>query len=99
MEDYKIIITHDGVREIPEGYEVLMDKDGRLIAVVLKNATADDFKETPVINWEQRRFEVAKAVISGMLTNRIFPPDKTIANDCETAIKYANEMINQLKKS
>lgn len=99
MEDYKIIITHDGVREIPEGYKVLMDDAGRLIAVVLKSATAEDFKETPVINWEQRRFEVAKAVISGMLTNRIFPPDKTIANDCETAIKYANEMINQLKKS
>ena len=96
MENFKIIIPHEGVNEIPKGYKAFMTDDGRLVAVVPENATADDFmwlqteKLIPLINWEQRRFEVSKAVISGMLTNRIFPPDKTIANDCETAIKYAN---------
>lgn len=101
MENFKIIIPHEGVNEIPKGYKAFMADDGRLIAIVPENASADDFMwlqteeiESP-INWEQRRFEVAKALISGMLANRTFPSEKVIADDCETAIKYANEMINQ----
>lgn len=103
MDNFKIILPHEGINEIPKGYRPLVSTTGKLIAIVPKGITEDDFlflevgKAIPEINWEQRRFEVAKSVISGMLTNRISPPDKTIANDCETAIKYANEIINQLK--
>ena len=34
MENFKIIIPHEGVNEIPKGYKAFMADDGRLIAIV-----------------------------------------------------------------
>ena len=56
--------------------------------------------ETKVIDWEQRRYEIAKE-ISGYVYNDAFvanddyTPCELIARD---AIKYADALINELKK-
>lgn len=50
------------------------------------------------IDWEKRRYELAKEAITGIISNRTFPGESTIIYDCKKALEYANEMIEQLKK-
>ena len=46
------------------------------------------------IDWEQRRYEIAKAVIGGLEVNSQSP----IESDCKLAVEIADEMIKQLKE-
>lgn len=56
--------------------------------------------ETKVIDWEQRRYEIAKEIYGHIYeiafeANDYMLPRKLIAED---AIKYADALINELKK-
>lgn len=52
---------------------------------------------TPYINWEQRRYEIAKAAIQGLLSNSI--NDDTIENYVNVSVKIADSLIEELKKT
>lgn len=47
------------------------------------------------IDWEQRRYEIAKAALAGLLANPSFSGTAGIA---KRAVKYADDMIKQLKQ-
>ena len=48
------------------------------------------------IDWEQRRYEIAKAAIQGLLSNST--NDDTIENYVNASLKIANTLIEELKK-
>lgn len=48
------------------------------------------------IDWEQRRYEIAKAALAGLLANPLFNGTTGIA---KRAVKYADDMIKQLKQN
>lgn len=48
------------------------------------------------IDWEQRRYEIAKAAIQGLLSNSI--NDDTIENYVNVSVKIADSLIEELKK-
>ena len=75
MSKTKIIIPHEGVNEIPKGYKPLMTSEGKLVAIVPEGMTKNDVywikteRIIPVIDWEQRRYELAKAAMQGYCAN------------------------------
>ena len=86
----KIIIPHEGVNEIPEGFKPLMTSEGKLVAIVPEEMTR---------NWEQRRYELAKAAMIGFCANShdsiaIGADAKTVS---EWSVVFANAMIAKLK--
>lgn len=64
-----------------------------------------DLESGKEIDWEQRRFELAKAAMQGMLSNPTYDVyDNSFSDDNATliassSIKYADELIKQLKGS
>lgn len=56
-----------------------------------------EVEQESVINWEQRRFELAKAALCGIIAGRVYPTNTIIKRDCQMAILYADEMNKQLK--
>ena len=48
------------------------------------------------IDWEQRRYEIAKAAIQGLLSNST--NDDTIENYVNASLKISNTLIEELKK-
>ena len=67
--------------------------DGRILP-----ATALEFDK--VIDWEQRRYEVAKAAIQGFCANSdpVMTKDITFARFAEWGVKLADALIEELKK-
>lgn len=67
----------------------------------------DENKEdiTKTIDWEQRRYELAKASMQGMLSNNSYDvydnsfSDKNEEIIASLSIKYADELIKQLKNN
>ena len=57
------------------------------------SASYSSKKEDNSIDWEQRRYEIAKDVLSGLEVNS----ESKIEADCKLAIELADEMIKQLK--
>ena len=67
-----------------------------------------DQPEVPIIDWEQRRYEIAKEAMNGFIM-AIFGSEDGVAaislkdSPCEhiakMAIAYADELINQLKNT
>ncbi|WP_337659598.1 hypothetical protein [Butyricimonas virosa] len=52
------------------------------------------------IDWEQRRYEIAKDVLTGIIAEESIPgcdPFHYIDKDVSRAIEYADELIKQLK--
>lgn len=49
----------------------------------------------PSIDWEQRRYEVAKEMLSTIKSSSTVP--QTVAEFARFSIKYADELIKQLK--
>lgn len=51
------------------------------------------------IDWEQRRYEIAKMAMAGLLsapiTDGMIPPEQTFA---DWSVKYADALIEELKK-
>lgn len=53
---------------------------------------------TSEIDWENRRYEIAKAILTGYSSGEGFYSGVTrTAEHCACAIEYADELINQLK--
>lgn len=53
------------------------------------------------IDWEQRRYEIAKTVVHGQLTGPIIDgvdPNPSIPNLVKLAVKIADALISELKK-
>lgn len=105
MENMKIIIPHEGVNEIPEGFKPLMTSEGKLVAIVPEEMTRNDAywikseRIITVIDWEQRRYELAKAAMQGFCANShdsiaIAADSKTVT---EWSVGFANAMIARLK--
>jgi hypothetical protein len=50
------------------------------------------------IDWEQRRYEIAKSALSGILIGIAYSLEKpSCVEDCKAAVEYADELIRQLK--
>jgi hypothetical protein len=52
------------------------------------------------IDWEQRRYEIAKDVLTGIIAEESIPgcdPFHYIDKDVSRAIEYADELIKRLK--
>ena len=105
MDKMKIIIPHEGVNEIPEGFKPVMTSEGKLVAIVPEGMhTRDAYwikteRIIPVVDWEQRRFELAKAAMQGFCANShdsiaIAVDSKTVS---EWSVGFANTMIERLK--
>lgn len=110
----KIIIPHEGVNEIPEGYKPLMTTDGKLVSIVPENMTKNDVywlkseRCIPVIDWEQRRYELAKSAMHGLLgccsyfqdvnNNMLWAERGDNSQLVAQSISIADEAIKQLKE-
>lgn len=105
MDQIKIIVPHEGVNEIPKGYKPLMTSDGKLVSIVPEDMTKNDVywikseRIVPVIDWEQRRYELAKAAMQGFCANShdsiaVAASSKIVA---EWSVGFANAMIEKLK--
>lgn len=54
------------------------------------------------INWEQRRYEIAKAVMVGVLAMPIIDgvnPNPTMDDVCKLSVKFTDALIEELKKT
>lgn len=77
------------------------------VSIVFKDITNDkfcrgdeiDFVTEPEIDWEQRRYEIAKELMKGFASN---PHDMCVDADCkalaEWSAKGADALIEKLKK-
>lgn len=105
MENMKIIIPHEGVNEIPKGFKPLMTDEGKLVSIIPEGMHREDAywikteKIIPVVDWEQRRYELAKAAMQGFCANS--HDSIAIATDAKTvsewSVGFANAMIEKLK--
>ena len=69
-------------------------KDGRRMP-----GTALEFEKA--IDWEQRRYEIAKAVIQGRLSNQygdVLVGERNFAGVAASAVEFADALIAELKK-
>lgn len=58
--------------------------------------------ETEPIDWEQRRYEIAKAAMVGVLampTIEGVNPNPTMDDVCKLSVKFADALIEELKKT
>lgn len=63
---------------------------------------ANEYTETKTIDWEQRRYEIAKAAMVGRLASPIvegIDPNPSIATVCKWSVMFADALIDELKKS
>lgn len=104
MDKIKIIIPHEGVNEIPKGFKPLMSSEGKLVSIVPEGMTKNDAywvkteRIIPIIDWEQRRYELAKAAMQGFCSNpheQIMSADSNVV--AEWSIGFADAMIKKLK--
>ena len=100
MDNIKIIIPHEGVNEIPKGYKPLFTNDGKFIAIIAEGLNKEDLywleinNVVPVMNSEQRRYELAKAAMQGYCSGKIGEMDYDKV--AEIAVKQADALINAL---
>ena len=62
----------------------------------IKNAAREYVSRSNNINWEQRRYEIAKDYAIGLMLAQWFAGEEEQA--CECAVKFADKLINELKK-
>ena len=56
-------------------------------------------EENTKINWEQRRYEIAKAVLAGYTSNEAIIDILDIPTRVKYAVMTADKLINELKNS
>lgn len=64
-----------------------------------RNSTATTTHKT--IDWEQRRYEIAKAAMVGRLASPVvegIDPNPSMPDVCKWSVKFADALINELKK-
>lgn len=79
----------------PEGYWDSKNKKEYLKSELDFNIDTQMSKET--IDWEQRRYEIAKDAIAGILVKTVNPDLNTISI-CKLAVTLADTLIKELKK-
>lgn len=62
----------------------------------VKNAAREYVSKSNNIDWEQRRYEIAKDYAIGLMLAQWFAGEEEQA--CECAVKFADKLINELKK-
>lgn len=105
MDKIKIIIPHEGVNEIPKGFKPLMSSEGKLVSIVPEGMTKNDAywvkteRIIPIIDWEQRRYELAKAAMQGYCANSLEYVVSAANHEsvAEWSISIADIMIKKLK--
>lgn len=105
LETSEIVNVHD-IDYAGQGMDsALIEKDGLMKNVSLYDLQFIDSTDeekvnilTSEIDWEQRRYEIAKAILTGYSSGEGFYSGVTRpAEHCACAIEYADELINQLK--
>jgi len=87
----------DGVLNAPYGMCYLCELDGVMSYVPAIYLTIIDWDN---IDWEQRRYEIAKAAMQGVLSNPAFCNTSTNKDfPIKIAIYSANKLIEELKKT
>ena len=80
-------------------YTDYIDKDGIEVSSILNYYKDFELILENNIDYEQRRYEIAKAILTGYSSGEGFYSgiDRT-KEHCERAIMYADELIRQLKQ-
>lgn len=87
----------DGVLNAPYGMCYLCELDGVMSYVPAIYLTITDWDN---IDWEQRRYEIAKAAMQGVLSNPAFCNTSTNKDfPIKIAIYSADKLIEELKKT
>jgi hypothetical protein len=58
----------------------------------------EQIKNEKQIDWEQRRYEIAKGILRGLIINNSLMTSNISTSMVKKSIKYADEMIKQLKE-
>ncbi|MBS5410709.1 hypothetical protein [Bacteroides thetaiotaomicron] len=106
MDRMKIIIPHEGVNEIPEGFKPLLTDEGKLVSIIPKGMHREDAywikteKIIPVVDWEQRRYELVKAAMQGYCANSLDYVVRTANSEsiAQWSVSMADAVIKQLKE-
>ena len=66
---------------------------------IIHNGLVEVLKDDEIIDWEQRRYEIAKSMMAAFLSNscsNVYM--NTYENQAQEAVKYADMLIDELKK-
>ena len=77
------------------------DKEPTEVDIVLKNNQREKHKESKSINWEQRRYEIAKAAMIGELAAPVIDgidPNPSAETIAMCAVRLADALIEELRK-
>lgn len=70
--------------------------------ITAETKEADEYTETNPVDWEQRRYEIAKAAMVGQLAAPIAEDtdsNPSMAAVCKWSVMFADVLIDELKKS
>lgn len=70
-----------------------MEMDVARSTIRTNKAIADHLQE---IDWEQRRYEIAKDYAIGLMTSEWFEEETEVA--CNCGVRFADKLIEELKK-
>lgn len=82
------------------GYITMLRDDDSLYNASVHDIEIIDDSTDKAIDWEQRRYEIAKDALAGIISEESIPgvdPFHYIDKDVSRAIEYADELIKQLK--
>lgn len=82
------------------GYITMLRDDDSLYNASVHDIEIIDDSTDKAIDWEQRRYEIAKDALTGIISEESIPgvdPFHYIDKDVSRAIEYADELIKQLK--
>lgn len=82
------------------GYITMLRDDNSLYNASVHDIDIIDDSTDKAIDWEQRRYEIAKDALAGIISEESIPgtdPFHYIDKDVSRAIEYADELIKHLK--
>lgn len=82
------------------GYITMLRDDDSLYNASVHDIEIIDDSTDKAIDWEQRRYEIAKDALTGIISEESIPgvdPFHYIDKDVSRAIEYADELIKHLK--
>lgn len=100
----KIISTGEIIQIVSSkfemGYITVLHEDNKFTNVASDEIEMIDDWEKKEIDWEQRRYEIARDALTGIIAEESIPgadPYHYFDEDVSRAIKYADKLIKQLK--
>lgn len=85
---------------IEVGYITGLRDDDSLYNASVHDIEIIDDSTDKVIDWEQRRYEIARDALTGIISEESIPgadPRHYVDEDVSRAIEYADELIKRLK--